>query len=98
MGGRAEGADRLGCEARTGLGPQQGLGTSCLQEASLRPGCQDMNTPGTAAQGLGITGHKPCGNCYEETRANRGGGRGTACKGGQVAEATKETPGRGPDA
>ena len=26
MGGHAEGADRLGCEARTGLGPQQGLG------------------------------------------------------------------------
>lgn len=52
-----------------------------------------MNTPGTAAQGLGITRHKPCGNCYKETQANRGG-RGTACKGGQVAEATEETPGR----
>lgn len=72
-------------------GPQQGLdGTACLQEASLWPGCQHTNTQGTVTQGLGITEHKPCGNCDEETGANRRGGRGTECGGSQAAVATEK--------
>lgn len=54
-----EGAYRLGCEARTGLGPQQGLG--CLldaesSEAAAGGVCSGLRSPLAAVEALGEEG------------------------------------------